>query len=391
ANRCRKNIAARLAKMQSADDESDGGDQYVLVKGWAFRVSDSCPAASVVSSKIGAAVYVWDDGDRWMSDQLCTEAARCDPNIKKAPEVAPEAPAAAASAKEGAAAKSAAASPQTAKEGAAASPMAAKEGAAAKGAWGAKGAAAKGAEGAAAKGAEGAAASPQAAKEGAAVSPHAAKEGAAPVDAGKGRGRGRGRGRGKKAQHADGDGGGLNVGGEGTGKGKSRGKGKCKAAGKGGEGWHLQAEAAADSSPAPAAGDGNEGDADTMNEEHGDGWCGSKMAAVLREIKEARELCGKHGQWKVGISPRPKINGWECFVRNNDGQTWTKTSNAKIKVAATLKGTVLYANQWMVERAQAEGAARAELLAAVGGDDGSGEVAAVNISDDDAHREAAKG
>ncbi|CAK0905776.1 unnamed protein product, partial [Prorocentrum cordatum] len=137
ANRCRKNIAARLAKMQSADDESDDGDQYVLVKGWAFRVPDSCPAASVVSSKIGAAVYVWGDGDRWMSDQLYTEAARCDPNIKKAPEVAPEVPAAAASAKEGAAAKSAAAGPQTAKEGAAASPMAAKEGAAANGAWGA--------------------------------------------------------------------------------------------------------------------------------------------------------------------------------------------------------------------------------------------------------------
>eukprot|EP00959_Pyramimonas_sp_CCMP1952_P133992 2802876-Pyramimonas_sp.AAC.1 len=50
---------------------------------------------------------------------------------------------------------------------------------------------------------------------------------------------------------------------------------------------------------------------------------------------------------KVGISPRPKISGWEVHIRHGTRQKWTKFSNNKNQVSDSLLGTVLRANEVM--------------------------------------------
>ncbi|CAK0875571.1 unnamed protein product, partial [Prorocentrum cordatum] len=49
----------------------------------------------------------------------------------------------------------------------------------------------------------------------------------------------------------------------------------------------------------------------------------------------------------VLISPRPKIDGWECAIRHGTRQVWTKFSNARAPVSDTLLGTVQHANKLM--------------------------------------------
>ncbi|CAK0812263.1 unnamed protein product, partial [Prorocentrum cordatum] len=48
------------------------------------------------------------------------------------------------------------------------------------------------------------------------------------------------------------------------------------------------------------------------------------------------------------------IVGWEVYIKSRTNQVWTKFSNHKVQVACSLKGTVIWANQHMLEKVRTE-------------------------------------
>eukprot|EP00959_Pyramimonas_sp_CCMP1952_P152823 3197294-Pyramimonas_sp.AAC.1 len=100
--------------------------------------------------------------------------------------------------------------------------------------------------------------------------------------------------------------GGVEAAGKGRGKGRGRAKGKGRGRAKGNE---AVAEPEAAEAAAAAVDD--------------------EWKATLKITQEARSLREQKGSLRVGISPRPKISGWEVWVKNEEGQKWTKASNAR--------------------------------------------------------------
>ena len=54
---------------------------------------------------------------------------------------------------------------------------------------------------------------------------------------------------------------------------------------------------------------------------------------------------------EVACAARPKIHGWEVFIRDHTRQRWSTTSSRRAQVSedGSLEGAIEWANQHMVE------------------------------------------
>ena len=70
----------------------------------------------------------------------------------------------------------------------------------------------------------------------------------------------------------------------------------------------------------------------------------------MEQIWKARKACCASGAWRVGVNPRPKYRngGWEVSIKRNGSQTWSKGSNAQVKIGdGALASTIAFANDHM--------------------------------------------
>eukprot|EP00959_Pyramimonas_sp_CCMP1952_P453762 9468761-Pyramimonas_sp.AAC.2 len=63
------------------DDRDEAPVGYVLDKGWASRTEDGRPARSSLPASNDMAVFVWEDGDRWLSPIKHADVK--DPHVRK--------------------------------------------------------------------------------------------------------------------------------------------------------------------------------------------------------------------------------------------------------------------------------------------------------------------